>query len=113
MTISWAKTRANLPGGAPLLKGSDVPKGTRSIKIKVTGVRTPPKGFGSPIILDIEEQFGKSAVGVNKTSCDYLAEKHGDDLEKLVGKTITLYVNMVNNPKTHKLVRSLSAVEPE
>lgn len=113
MALSWAAKKETLPGGAPLLKGSDVPKGQSTIKVKVKAVREAPKNFQSPVILDIEELHGKAAMALNKTSCQALSDKYGDDLEKLVGKTLTFYVNMTNNPKTGKLTRSLTAVEPE
>lgn len=113
MSLSWNDKKASLPGGAPLLKGSDVPKNQQSIKIKVKAVREAPKNFQSPIILDIGEQFGKSAIALNKTSCQALADKYGDDLEKLAGKTLVFYVALQNNPKTGKMTRSLTAVEPE
>lgn len=113
MTISWTAKKESLPGGAPLLKGSDVPKGAATIKVKVKAVREAPKSFSSPIILDIDELHGKSAMALNKTSCQALADKFGDDLEKLVGKSLTFYVVLQNNPKTGKMARSLTAIEPE
>lgn len=100
-------------GAPPLLKGSDLPKGAQSIKVKILAARIAPKNFNSPVVLDIEEQYGKSSIALNKTSARALAEKLGDDCEKWAGKTITLYVTMQNNPKTGKLTRSLTAVEPE
>ena len=113
MTLSWNAKKESLPGGAPLLKGSDIPKGTTSIKVKVKAVREAPKNFSSPIIMDIEPLYEKSALALNKTSCQALADRYGDDLEGLVGKTIKLWIGMQNNPKTGKLGRSLTAVEPE
>lgn len=98
---------------APLLYGSDVPRKQHSIKIKVTGVRTPPKDFSSVLILDIETVFEKSAWAVNKTNAKALREKFGQDAEKMIGKSIELLVVNVNNPKMHKIVRSLFVEAPE
>jgi hypothetical protein len=112
MALSWNDKKATLPGGAPLLKGSDVPKNVNSIKVKVTAVREAPKNFQSPIIIDIQEMYGKSAMALNKTSCQALADRYDDDLEKLVGKTVQFWIALQNNPKSGKLTRSLTAVEP-
>jgi hypothetical protein len=124
MALSWSARKAKLPGGAPLLKGSDLPKSTSFIKVKIKAVRETPDGFGSPFVIDInnvttieKDSNGdfvvKSAVALNRSSCNWLADKYGDDFDDLVGKTIVLYVVQVTNPKTKKLVRSLTAVEPE
>lgn len=111
MTLSASELLEKAGGGAPLLHGSDLPRGQTKVVIKVTGVREAPDGFNSPLILDIEEVYEKEAWAVNKTNLKAIAEKYGDDVEKLVGKRIPLHVALVNNPKTKKMTRSLF-VEP-
>jgi len=74
----------NGQGGA-LLKGSDVPSGTKSITIEVAGVRESPPEFGAPLILDFKKQlYGKSALAINKTNAKGLARQFGDDENLLV-----------------------------
>ena len=114
--MGWKAKRESMPGGEPLLHGADLPKGMAKTKIKVTGVREAPKNFNSPYILDIEPIFGKKAWAVNKTNGDSLAVLYGDDWcegNGLVGKTITLHIALVNNPKENKMVRSLFVQPPE
>lgn len=117
MGLSASEMLERSGGGAPLLHGSDLPRSATSIKVKVTGVREAPAGFNSPLILDLEPvkttNGDKSAWAVNKTNLRALAEKFGDDLSKVEGKSFTLYVGVVNNPKTNKTTRSLFVQQPE
>ena len=105
---------AQMPSdNAPLLHGSDVPKGKNTIKIKILGIRVPPKDFNAFFIADIAEFAGKEAWAINRTNSKHLENLIGDDTDKWIGKTITLYKIFVNNPKTNKPTASLSAAEPE
>ena len=62
--------RSNGKAGS-LLKGSDVPPGTKSITIGVAAIRESPEGFGAPAIIDLKTPvYGKSAWPVNKTNED-------------------------------------------
>jgi len=95
-----------------LLKGSDVPPGTKSITIAVAGIRESPETFGAPAIIDLKKPiYGKSAWAVNKTNLKAIIKKFGDDEKKLVGKKIKLEITSVPNPQTGELVPSL-AVSP-
>jgi hypothetical protein len=96
-------------GSGQLLKGSDVPSGTKSITIVVAVVRESPEGFGAPVILDLEKQvYGKSAWAVNKTNLKTLIKLYGEDEQSLVGKKIKLEVISVRNPQTGEIVLSLA-----
>jgi hypothetical protein len=105
---------AQMPSdNAPLLHGSDVPKGKMSIKIKILGIRIPPKDFNAFFIADISEFAGKEAWAINRTNATHLSNLLGDDTDKWVNKAVTLWRVSVNNPKTNKPTWSLSAAEPE
>ena len=92
-----------------LLKGSDVPAGTRTITIEVAGVRESPPGFRAPAIIDLKKTlYGKSAWTVNKTNQNLLIQLFGDDEEKLIGKKIKLDVISVRNPETGETVPGLA-----
>jgi hypothetical protein len=93
---------------APLLKGSDIPEGTKSITIEVAGVRESPDGFGAPVILDLKKPInGKQAWAVNITNMKALIKRFGDDANALVGRKIKLELSLVHNPQTGEMVRSL------
>jgi hypothetical protein len=103
--------RGNGKGGA-LLKGSDVPAGTKSITIVVAGIRESPEGFGAPAIIDLKTPMcGKSAWGVNKTNLRALIKLFGEDEQRLLGKRVKLEVTSVRNPQSGEIVPSL-AVNP-
>jgi len=92
-----------------LLKGSDVPAGTKSITIVVAGIRESPKGFGAPAIIDLKTpMYGKSAWGVNKTNLRALITHFGEDEQKLVGQRVKLELISVPNPQTGEIVPSLA-----
>jgi len=104
-------------GGPPMLRGQDLPKSVNSVKIKVATLREAPSNFKSPAIIDLEEPVhGREAFAVNITNLRALAvllkmDPEQADFDKLAaaseGKTFTLYVGMVNNPKEKRMVRSL------
>lgn len=103
--------RSNGKAGS-LLKGSDVPPGTKSITIGVAAIRESPEGFGAPAIIDLKTPvYGKSAWPVNKTNLKMLIKLGGEDEQKWVGKRIKLEVIAVHNPQTGEMVPSL-AVSP-
>jgi hypothetical protein len=96
-----------------LLKGSDVPAGTRTITVEVAEVRESPEGFSAPVILDLKKPVhGKSAWAANKTNLKALIKLFGEDEQRLVGKKVKLEVITVHNPQTGELVPSL-AVSPK
>jgi len=98
---------------APLLNGSDVPAGTKSIAITVAGIRESPEGFSAPAIIDLAKPaFGKSAWAVNKTNTKAILKHFGEDAASLVGKKIKLDLISVRNPQTGDIVSSL-AVSPK
>ncbi|PYV66421.1 MAG: hypothetical protein DMG97_29600 [Acidobacteria bacterium] len=69
-----------------LLKGSDVPAGTKSITIAVARIRESPETFNAPAIIDLKKPiYGKSAWAVNKTNLKAIIKKFGDD-EKIGGE---------------------------
>jgi hypothetical protein len=84
-----------------LLKGSDVPAGTKSISAVIDGVRESPKGFGAPVIVDFKKPlYGKQSWAVNITNFKRLAELFGDDEKKWIGKKIRLEIALRTNPQT-------------
>jgi hypothetical protein len=93
---------------APLLKGSDIPTGTRSITIIVAAIRESPESFNAPAIIDLKKPIqGKTAWAVNKTNLKAIIKKFGDDDKKLVNQKIKLDVATVPNPQTGELVPGL------
>jgi hypothetical protein len=96
-----------------LLKGSDVPPGTKTVTIEVAGVRESPDGFDAPAILDLKKPVhDKSAWAVNKTNLKALIKLFGEDEQNLVGKKIKLEVISVRNPQTGEIGPSL-AISPK
>lgn len=94
---------------APLLNGSDVPVGTKSITITVAEIRESPEGFSAPAIIDLRMPVhGKSAWAVNKTNMKMLMNLFGDDETNLAGKKIRLDLISARNPKTGEFVPSLA-----
>jgi hypothetical protein len=52
-----------------LLKGSDVPVGTKSVTIEAAEVRESPEEFSAPVIIVFKKPVhGKTAWAVNKTN---------------------------------------------
>ena len=94
---------------APLLNGSDVPAGTKSITIVVAAVREAPEGFSAPVIIDLAKPVcGKAAWAVNKTNTKVILKQFGEDTASLVGKKIKLELISVRNPQTGDIVPSLA-----
>ena len=107
LTTMLEKRRTGQAGA--LLKGSDVPAGTKTVTVEVAGVRESPDGFDAPVILDLKKPVhGKSAWAVNKTNLKALIKLFGEDEQNLVGKKIKLEVISVRNPQTGEIVRSLA-----
>ena len=109
-------------GGPPMLHGSDVPRSVSTFKVKCKELREAPKTFNSLAIMDIDPVYDCEAIAINVTNLRALAElAHEDpdtgDFDRIAkwakGKTLTVYVIVTNNPKTHKQVRSLSFGTPE
>jgi hypothetical protein len=111
-------------GGPPILKGSDVPKGVRSVKIKIRELREGGRDFLSPAVIDFEKPvFEKEAMALNITNLRALARTLGwdddefDDIDfndladKAKGRVVTLDVVSVNNPKTKRMGPGLSIHE--
>lgn len=99
--------RSNGKAGS-LLKGSDVPPGTKSITIVVAGIRESPDGFGAPAIVDLKTPvYGKSAWPPNKTAIRALLKLVGEDEQRLIGKKIRLDVVSVWNPQAEAFVPGL------
>lgn len=107
-------------GGPPMLHGTDLPKGTRSIKVKVKELREAPGNFKAPAILDFEKTVEKKeGMAINLTNLRALAQLAGYAKEevdnadfdkialKIKGKEIILDIAMVNNPQEKKMVPSL------
>ena len=94
---------------APLLNGSDVPTGTKSITITVAAIRESPEGFSAPVIIDLAKPvYGKAAWAVNKTNTKVIVKQFGEDTASLVGKKIKLELISVRNPQTGEIVPSLA-----
>jgi hypothetical protein len=103
--------RSNGQAGS-LLKGSDLPAGTKTITIEIAAVRESPEGFSAPAILDLKKLIhGKSAWAVNKTNLKMLIKLFGEDEEALLGNRVKLETISVRNPQTGEIVPSL-AVSP-
>lgn len=99
---------------APLLKGSDLPNGTKSVTIVVAAVRESPESFNAPVIIDLQKPvFGKSAWAVNKTNLKLLIKKFGDDEKGLVGQKVKLEIASVPNPQTGEFVPSLAVSQKQ
>lgn len=87
----------------PLLKGSNFPMKTQTVKIKIREARIAPADFGSPMILDLAEPvFEKEAMPLNKTNVRQCIDLLGDDYDKWKNKVLLVRKTMTNNPKTRK-----------
>ena len=96
-----------------LLKGSDVPAGTKTVTIVVAEMREAPEDFSAPLIIVFEKPvYGKKAWAVNRTNLKQIIKHFGEDTTKLVGKKIKLELISVRNPQTGEIVPSL-AVSPK
>ena len=108
---AWLSKRSNGQAGS-LLKGSDLPAGTKTIIIEIAAVRESPEGFSAPAILDLKKLIhGKSAWAVNKTNLKMLIKLFGEEEEELLTKKVKLETISVRNPQTGEIVPSL-AVNP-
>lgn len=91
-----------------LLKGSDVPAGTKFVTITVKAIRESPDSFNAPAIIDFEKPvYGKSGWATNVTNLKAITKKYGDDPGNLVGQKLRLEVVTVRNPQSGDLVLSL------
>src|SRR5215831_19180033 len=90
-----------------LLRGSDLPEGTKTITIVVEEVRESPEGFNAPVIVVFKVPInGKTAWAVNKTNLKAIIKHFGDDPTKLLGKEIKLELISVRNPIKGEIVPS-------
>src|SRR5262245_13803235 len=107
LTVMLENRRSGQAGA--LLKGSDVPEGTKTITIVIEGVRESPEEFNAPVIVVFKEPInGKTSWAVNKTNLKAIIKHFGDDPAKLVGKKVKLELISVRNPQTGEIVPSLA-----
>src|SRR6266852_9770843 len=93
-------------GSGNFLKGSDVPTGTKEVKVRALGFVTVP-GSRSPLVLQIEKYLDRELMPLNKTNIKQVATFVGDDLRAVIGRVIVLMVYPVNNPQTGQMSRGL------
>ncbi len=84
-----------------LLKGSDLGKNENTVTVFVNRAREAPAGWGSPMVLDIAEVHGCTALALNKTNVKRLSEIIGDDYGEWAGYDITFTRVRVMNPSTN------------
>jgi len=91
-------------GAANLLRGSDLPRTMRELKVKVDQVREGPENFNSPLIMDLEDSpiEGKDSIPLNITNTKALIELLGDDYSQWAGATVTFAKILTNNPQTRQ-----------
>jgi hypothetical protein len=107
---SAMKTAAKRGGdGSKLLKGSDLGKSENSITVFVNRARESPAGWGSPMVLDIAEVHGCTALALNKTNTKRISELIDDDYETWAGYEITFSRVRVTNPQTNGPAYGLEA----
>lgn len=94
--------------GDNLLKGSDLPQKTAKIKVVCVDVRESPEEFSSPLIMEIEEVYGKSNWALNKTNIKALVSLIDDDYEKWSGHEIELTKFITRNPTSKQQAWGLS-----
>jgi hypothetical protein len=112
MSIKSILNKGSNGQAGSLLKGSDLPAGTKTIIIEIAAVRESPEGFGAPLIVDFKKPiYGKSALAVNKTNLKMFGKLFGDNEQDFVGKKIKLEVISARNPQTGEIGPSL-AVKP-
>lgn len=92
------KDRASGENGE-LLKGSSLGKAKECV-IYITGVREAPDEFRSPLIVEIEEQFGCTSWAPNATAIKALEEQIDDNYDKWIGYEVTLGTYPTTNPQT-------------
>jgi hypothetical protein len=103
-----AKARGGGEGGE-LLKGTHLPKNKNEVVVFVNNVREAPEEWGSPLVLDIDEVYGCTALALNKTNVKRIVEMIDDDYEKWPGYDITFTRVSVNNPSTKQSTMGLEA----
>ena len=106
---SAAKAAASRGENAKLLKGSDLKKTELSVTVFCKAVREAPDNWGSPLVMDIEENHGCTALALNKTNTKLIANMIDDDTDNWVGYEITFEKVKVNNPSGGGLVDGLVA----
>lgn len=101
-------------GGESLLHGSDFPKGSPTLQVKIIAAREAPVNFKSPLILDIEEKVpGKTALALNVTNTRALADLLGDDYFDWPGATITITRVPTRNPSTGEQAWGISVTDAQ
>ena len=84
-----------------LLKGSDLGKSENSITVFINRVREAPAGWGSPLVCDIAEAHGCTALALNKTNIKRLSDLIDDDYDMWAGYEVTFARVRVTNPRTN------------
>jgi len=107
--MASASKTAKARGGAerPLLKGSDLKKTERTITVFVHLVRESPEEWSSPLVMDIDETHGCTAMALNKSNIKRLVSLIGDDYEEWAGYDMTFEKVRVNNPQTRQMADGL------
>jgi len=98
--------------GGPLLHGSDIAdSGKEYVTGVIMNVRTAPRGFGSPFIIDFDNDVlpGIASWGVNATLARFLSDAISDRTENWRGWGLALAPtdrdekgNPIMNPRTNK-----------
>ena len=93
--------------GGKLLKGSDLTNKESSTTVFVIAVREAPEEWQSPLVMDIEENHGCTAIALNKTNIRKLSELIDDNYDLWPGYEITFAKVRTHNPKTGAPVNGL------
>jgi hypothetical protein len=108
MPSATAKIGGGLKQGDNLLKGSDLTPKEHKVFITCVGVREAPKGFKSPLIMEIQEVHSKTDWAINQTNVGALIALIDDDYDKWPGWEIELSKYLTTNPQTKKQAWGLS-----
>jgi hypothetical protein len=99
--------------GTPFLTGSDVPLGTREIKVVIRKFVHVPNAR-TKLTVEIDEIFGCGLLGLNTTNIRALQGMGYQDGQQLCGKTLRLMVGSQPNPQQgNRLVPALFVVGVE
>ena len=97
------------PGGASLLRASDLPENQKQLVVAFKEVRLPPEGIRANLIAELSKEPvpGRNCLPLNDTNIRALVELLGDDYSKWAGASVLLYKIPVRNPQTGQMTWGL------
>ena len=97
------------PGGASMLRASDLPENQKQLVVAFKEVKLPPEGIRAKLIAELSKEPvpGRSCLPLNDTNIRALVSLLGDDYSKWEGANVLLYKVPVRNPQTNQMTWGL------